>query len=242
MAFPTTILSHLRLQNWLHTVAYQDAFAILPASRKHHNFITIITCLFDVSWPLMASLHLIGVLCQVCCRLEGSQASCRDSFALVELGAKPQEQLFHQLAMLSELVQAWTTHSPRKAMDAASTVPVLGTQTILATFGSAGTPRMFFLKVWIHKFILLYPLEFQCSSTFFTSQMHPNAESIKKNRENMCGQKPGRPRSQMAGPVFLAISSFNSWIGIDSQTATSVSSCNKSCRSRPASTSCAKAS
>ena len=191
----------------------------------------------------MASLHLIGVLCQVCCRLEGSQASCRDSFALVELGATPQEQLFHQLAMLSELVQAWTTHSPRKAMDAASTVPVLGTQTILATFGSAGTPRMFCLKIWIHKSILLYSLEFQCSSTFFTSQMHPNAESIKKDRENMCGQKPGRPRSQMAGPVFFAISSFNSWIGIDSQTATtSFSSCNKSCRSRPASTSCAKAS
>ena len=50
----------------------RDPFAILPASRKHHNLIAIITCLFDVSWLLMASLHLIGVLCQVCCRLEGS--------------------------------------------------------------------------------------------------------------------------------------------------------------------------
>lgn len=188
MAFPTTILSHLRLQNWFHTVAYQDPLAILPASRKHHNFITIITCLFDVSWPLMASFHLIGLLCQVCCRLEGSQASCRDSFALVELGATPQEQLFHQLAMLSELVQAWTTHSPRKAMDAASTVPVLGTQTILATFGSAGTPKMFCLKIWVHKFILLYSLEFQYSSTFFTSHMHPNAESIKKDRKTCVGK------------------------------------------------------
>lgn len=46
-----------------------------------------------------------------------------------------------------------------------------------------------------------------------------------------------RPRSQTAGPVLLAISCLSSCIGIDSQTAISLSSCNKSCRSKPASTS-----
>ena len=110
----------------------------------------------------------------------------------------------------------------------------------LATLGSVGTPRMVCQKIWIQSW--LYPLKFQCSSKILHQ---PNASKCRKHQGThlFLGQKPGRsgrPRSQMAGPVLLAISSFNSWIGIDSHTAISFSSCNKSCRSRPASTSFAK--